>query len=419
MIKEIISCYLQQSGLLEISQHLSPRLEKRHLTAWKRNKQKVFADIIAACICGELKHPQKKGYSIGRDTKLMMKRTQTDSGNLLSFDFYNGLLSQPLIRTHEGLHGVYCAAYDFSDWFTRDLDKHFQFNRSYSFTDVLQVIPPETYDDKTSVEPSKEGIEEALQLNTFNIREKLYMWAIGEASQKQSGTLTQYYNKASSGRLYTKGVYGLQSLTKDMRQQVLKGYTCFDMNAAAYSILIGLCKNPDKYPTIKAYTEDRTTHRKQIANDTGATVDHVKECITALGFGSSITVSKIQKYNTKVNVPNDLIKKIKAHKFTVAFIKELGKLRTEITDKFELDEHQKTTLQEYKQKHGHYRGKYTAWFYQGYEVQALKAMQSILDEKQDCLLLHDGLYTKEQKNPVDFEQAIQKQTGLNIGIDLD
>ncbi|EGU35576.1 hypothetical protein VII00023_08729 [Vibrio ichthyoenteri ATCC 700023] len=413
MIKEIISQYLVNTGLLEIKTcHLSPRLN-RQISEWERTKKKAFADVIAEAITGEITHPQHAGYSIGRDYKVkMLKRVTVDGSKLMAFDFYNDLLQSPLYKRADGIQGVYSACYDFSPKFLNDLDQHFAFNRNYNFLDLPQQAIPTVYDEMTYMKPNTAAIESAVSDtgNGLDIRERLYIWAIGEAAKQSGGVLYQYYNESRSGRLYTKGAFGLQSLSKAMREIVLDGYTCFDMNTAAYSILLSKVNNPSKYPTIKAYTEDRTKYRNQIAKDTGADIDDVKTCITALGLGSSISVSNNPVHTTKVDAPDWAIKKIKAHKFTQAFISELTKLRTEITDNCcnqreldLLDAVKQDKIRDFYNKNGryprsvNYRGKFVSLYYQYYEMEALKAMRSITENKDDCLLLHDGLYTKTKK----------------------
>ncbi len=418
LIKKIISNYLCDSGLLDLPDYVtsSPQF-KNQVRAWNRNKKQAMADLISSCIVGERNHKKSSCYSISIGDKInFMKRTVLDGANLVSFDFYNDIIKIFYLK-EDAVHGAYTNGYEFNSFFLLDLEKHFNFKRDYSFLDLTKEKEPD-HVYTTQVEVSQSGIQEALNSNEFSIREKLYMWAISEAAHKQEGVLKQYYSKSDSGRLYTKGAFGFQSLSKAMRGFVLKGYQCFDMCTAAYSILLSKCKDRSKYPTIYAYTQKRTHYREQIAMETGADVEHVKTCITALGFGSSLSVSKNAKYTTKVDVPDRFIKKIKSHDFVVKFQKELKNLRVEITDKHLLP-HEKEKLEEIKSENRKYRGKFIAWYYQQYEIEALRAMQSVTEQPDNCLLLHDGLYTKTQKNPADFEDAISKQTGLSIKIDLE
>ena len=108
--------------------------------------------------------------------------------------------------------------------------------------------------------------------------------------------------------------------------------------------------------------------------------------------------------------------------------KELQEMRQEIVKARNLTKHEqriRDDIEKDLRKEAEQKGKsrvywkrhFMVWLYQTEENKALMIMRDLLSTPEECLLLHDGLYTQEAINPADFETAIQKQTGLNIKVD--
>ena len=161
-----------------------------------------------------------------------------------------------------------------------------------------------------------------------------------------------------------------------------------------------------------------------IADDTGESVEHIKTALTAMLFGSDLINS------VKSDIPQDIRENIAKHPLTVAMKNELSDLRQEVCKGRNLNQNEldkRNDIEKEKRdeatlankKRVYWKRHFMVWLYQSHEMKALQAMRSLTHEQDNCLLLHDGLYTKTDMPVGDFEAIIHNETGLSIKIDLE
>ena len=257
---------------------------------------------------------------------------------------------------------------------------------------------------------------------------RLTLFAIGMYSHLNGGTYPQYYRQNKTHRLYSIGSSSMQSVKREVREAALtaSGYNGYDMQVAAFSILLHFVPDRTAYVALDEYTRNRSYYRKLIADETGTDEKHVKTIITATLFGADAANDR-----TDLKIPTIQRRKIAGHQVVKQIKSELNQLKNEIVKKRNLGtnkaginlwQERKRIEREARQEatnksRCHWKRDWMVYLYQLHERLALDAMRSVLNEKDDCLLIHDGLYTKENISPDDFEKAIQNQTGLTIKID--
>ncbi|MGY3688007.1 hypothetical protein ACXAAV_15115 [Vibrio coralliilyticus] len=442
-ITNIIACYIVSTNLLEIEALPTHKAiywqngTARQTNNWNNKQKYEMALLVAECLIGSRNHRDTDlGYYLGNvapetprtGTSLRERFGQPNIGTSRTEGFvvFNDAFDV-FAETRAAISNAQPAAYDFTTSFKKKLNDLFPKTGNFSFLNLFQWQqhqPPE-HDVYSEVKLNQQAIENALNDPDVDLKdpEKWHLFAIYVYTNRNS-VFPQYYRRNKTNRLYTFGCFGLQSVSKRMRKIIFKGWHCYDMQAASYNILLSKIepKQLHKFPYLQQYAQDRKRYRQKIATDTQQPIEHVKTGLTAILFGSDLANS------VKSQIPKITRQAIAAHQLTEAMAKELQEMRQEIVKARNLTKHEqriRDDIEKELRKEAEQKGKsrvywkrhFMVWLYQTEENKALMIMRDLLSTPEECLLLHDGLYTQEAINPADFETAIQKQTGLNIKVD--
>lgn len=436
----IIASYLLSTDMLQIDS-VSPLMAThfegtRRRNEWNNNKRLEFCLLIAECLIGKREHIDTSlGYYLGtvKDRRKRFGHTTITLNHSKQktegFDFYNKAFNVFQVN-RRAIGYTQAAAFDFTPSFLKSLNNLFPKIGNFSFIKLFEWEPHQVpeHDVYTYIEPDLKFIEEELSRTESSLKntERWHLFAIYVFANKNNGLFPQYYRTNKTERLYTFGCFGLQSISKAMRNIVFNQYHCYDMQAAAYNILLSKVKSEQlhKYPSLLQYASDRQKYRQLIADDTGESVEHIKTALTAMLFGSDLINS------VKSDIPQDIRENIAKHPLTVAMKNELSDLRQEVCKGRNLNQNEldkRNDIEKEKRdeatlankKRVYWKRHFMVWLYQSHEMKALQAMRSLTHEQDNCLLLHDGLYTKTDMPVGDFEAIIHNETGLSIKIDLE
>ncbi|CAK1878053.1 hypothetical protein VCRA2110O135_200050 [Vibrio crassostreae] len=383
-------------------------------------KRTLFAEFIAGCVLGQhyYYYSEKQRYNdvfyLGSYDELKTTfGTIRKRGDVSLFDFWNDHLSlfNKKIKGSTGVSNGYSINGLFLGKLDAALKAHsFKFKKNKKDTPVHH----KKYTDKTSVVINKETTKTFIKSDADPF-ERLTALAFLEHSNNNT-VLNQFYSDKSkkTDRLNAIGLTSLQNVSKGVREALLSDYYCYDMDSAAFAILFGLAADKTIYPTIQRYIQETKTFRTEVAQQASATIKDVKLTFLMKSFGS--VLNQHNGAGSKI----DNLEQIKQSELFNDFINEYELLKRELIDSKRWDnkliELKRIEAVEIKKKGSgrvNYENKFIVWLYNHYEVKALKAMQGT---ETDCLLLHDGIYTKTKKNPIDLESEILNQTGLFIGV---
>ena len=179
-------------------------------------------------------------------------------------------------------------------------------------------------------------------------------------------------------RTYLKGL-NLQTTAKELRSAALAGQYSYDANCMVFALFASVAHTltGKPYETLLWYVHDRTTIRQDIADQTGLTVEEVKQTLTAAGFGQRAKGTN----NLKVIMTTDIGKKL---------IKEFRKASCVI-------------FKHFKQE-GTTRGKQLAKLFRTWETELMS--QFIKHSNQEAnLTIHDCVIFL---NPVNIKHVLPK-----------
>lgn len=243
------------------------------------------------------------------------------------------------------------------------------------------------------------------------------------------GTVPLYYHEANYGRLCLRG-NNLQLMKKEYRNEILKYYTCVDMDGSFFALLnnyIKLNGYKKETPFLDRFCSNSKEYRHKVHEDLlkdDPTVEYedVKRCFTAMGYGACVSVSQVSSA-IHFNKPNILIDNVgKNNKYTAerlashpdfkGLYEELSAIRKFIGKKIRAEAKKSgkneltnlagrvINLQEIPPK------KLTiaivTFLIHGMEVTTLKEVARFIQEKNPDdpnpigLLLHDGIYIENE-----------------------
>ena len=329
------------SGLIGLPTNHPIMARIRSAKAWHNAHRSRRALLVAECIINRMQNRHLKSadsFYLGNVVDLRDKfgrpRSPVTGERMEGFDVYNSSLdifymAKPAVNHQVG------AAWKFTDSFLSKLDRVIDINADYK---QLQRYfkphqTPTAFDEVSTLHFDTGAIMKAVEDEDNGLipRHRLTLFAIGVYSHLNQGVYPQYYRQNKTNRLYTIGSSSMQSVKREVRDHVLKGsgYHCYDMETAAFSILLHYVDNRKKYPAISAYIEHKKAQRIQVAIDTNADLElHVKPAITSVLFGA-----ELENRYSKVNIPETIRKKIGRHPIIKAIKSELSKLKNDVTKK--------------------------------------------------------------------------------------
>lgn len=406
---QFIAEYIQQSNILDIPNYKGAN--------YRKFKEQCSV-LIAECICNQNRHSQYSGaYDLGGYNNLKNLYGKTTKDNITykcAFNHYNEKLGlfTVVLSAAQGSHNT---AFKLSGWVEQKLNDHFGKVKDLKLTDYSDWQKYQCNDAElvTYIEPCISAIEAAYNNKSINIKYKLFMWSLVECSKHYKGKVYQYYRKSKKGRserLFTVGSFGLQFLKSDIIDIILKDYNEFDMNAAAYSILFSKSQNKSSYPNIQKYVDDVKSYRTGVAQRTNTTVKQVKLAFLHKSFDSSLN-SYTEAYRA---IGKDEVNRIKSDHDFKRFSAEFKKLKEELTNPKVANKEKLKFFKSSVDNGRQWKKYYLAWLYQSIEIQILLLMKSACKKPNDCLLMHDGLYTKHALNTV----AVQDTAKILLDIDI-
>ncbi|PKQ78101.1 hypothetical protein [Aeromonas sobria] len=395
---------------------LTPCITGRTLSAYKKHID-TYCWLIARCLNKQQNHNfVVNSFDLGGEkglTKLF--------GNNKSFGIINSIC-QAFESTGIFKQGKSNLAYKFNDRFLHNLNILVKADTVpvYDYKEWA-VWAPIKYDDTSvcSIEGNK--LTSMLYDPSISDIDRLYVWSLRESYTIHNNTIPQYYVKGGkTDRLFGVGPLSIQRLPRKIRHKVMADYYEYDLSAACYTILLNLSKDQSVYPTIQQYVKDVKGFRSLIANSTDATVDDVKAVLLHKSFGSSLS----SRSGIAQEISNTIINQLRTNKLYAAFSGELVHLKKELyklhPEKMEEFKNSRDVYPAGSKKAGQFKGTYSAtylcWLYQHHERKVIQLIRDELTDYDDCLLIHDAIYTKQQLDTVYLETLIKQKLNLDIKI---
>lgn len=112
------------------------------------------------------------------------------------------------------------------------------------------------------------------------------------ASLDKDDLFKQEIKQPVVNRVYLLGL-NLQQVKKEVRAAALSGQWAYDVNCAVFALFASVAHEltDTPYYNLYYYVHNRTEIRKFIADETGLTVDQVKQALISVGFGARAKVS--------------------------------------------------------------------------------------------------------------------------------
>lgn len=281
--------------------------------------------------------------------------------------------------------------------------------------DEIKKAPTWTATDyvlQTTVTPDLNSLRRAIRAPKYTVDERLYFWAYAEVTKYHNGKVPQFYKLGkNSERRINFGPLALQNKPKSVRDVVLAGYNKYDLNAAAFAMLLSQVDSA-KYPTIKSYIQNTKAIRNQIVQsklckDTGVCVADVKQVITGIGFGACLTsYGQLAK-----KVSQSIIAVIMFDPFMAQFKTEMDAMRAELFP----DAKQKISKDE-RANGTQTRQQKASLLAQSLEWQVINFIRQMTDNPTDCLLVHDEIYTVDTLDVHEMQKEIKAIFKIEVGI---
>ena len=229
-----------------------------------------------------------------------------------------------------------------------------------------------------------------------------------------NGAIMQHYQESESGRLYASGI-NLQNASKLTRRAALAGSYSYDIQNCHFAILNQQANRHGlTLPAIDHYLANKKEVRKQIAIDTGLSINKIKTCLIAVMYGASLTTCKDRAIPKTVGV--EKAKELMQHPLFNSIYQGVRKARKVILDNCPVVRGRlvnavgnRIVVKEAN------KAQQLAHLLQGVEALALiTVVPEIVD---DGLLLHDGFVTNRRLDPRVIEKAIKSATGYDLSLD--
>jgi hypothetical protein len=319
--------------------------------------------------------------------------------------------------------GRFSKSYKVSQWFLPKLDQILNNNHSNSAinTSLWHLYSYPTPHLTTYVKPSIPAMwARYKQLGTLDAtvsiyRQRAYLLSLIKCYEHHGDIVPQYYDTSARGvsdRLWTQGALGIQSMPTEVRDVVLSDYKEYDLNAAAYTILLGLSEDKSKYPYISLYCKDTSGFRTLISQHTPCTVKEVKLAFLHRSFGSSLG------YKTKIfSMLGSRLENLTSCEPFSKFVDEFDLLQDELLEQRKQEyETFKTKMLTKGEKSSKFKASFIASLYQSIELQMILVIREGLKDKDHCLLVHDAIYTTEDLDVGILSKKVKDQTGITITI---
>lgn len=284
---------------------------------------------------------------------------------------------------------------------------------------------PDSFDYTTSVTVNLD-----VDINDFNLTNSsrcvTERWLAIANELIEDNQLTQCWRRVDSGRHYSVGSCGIQSLPSSVREQVLVNHqhtVDFDAASARYYLQLAIRNDVDT-PALTYYVENKDSFRKALAQFLDIPLKISKQLITAMLFGAVIPsvnqamrkdayrsysiLSLFGDEDKALSMHEKLMSSILFKRF-VTDVFESRKLATKsgyrsVFDKFG-DEATKHPLNVKGIK------KQSAMAYQGFEAHALTVLVQHHDG--DVIPVHDQVYSNK---PISSKvlDAIEAETGFRM-----
>jgi len=369
--------------------------------------------LIAECITGDRKHGNNgNAYDVGGQSEILKRFNNQVAFNNLNIEMgvFTKLTSYSV--------GNYNKPYLLNQFWLRRLDEELTLNQTHKLSEsnkwheFVYSNPVTT----SSIDPDIAALTKLYYTYTDDtpqhIEKRNIIWALINC-YKHHGTIIQYYDLSSgiSGRYWTKGALGLQQQDRSIRNATLNQYTEYDMKAAAYAILLSLVRDKNKYPTISSYVANTEQARLRIALNSSTSTEQVKLVFLHQSFGSSLGHRNAIHGEVGTRALNAIKSEEEFELFRVEF-KEMTK---------ELKRTKASTYQQvrtYRQSINKktYSASFMAKLYQDIECKIACLIRDQLADKEDCLLLHDGVFTKETLDCNKLSLLIKQQLNIDIKI---
>jgi hypothetical protein len=265
---------------------------------------------------------------------------------------------------------------------------------------------------QTTVSPCMATLRRAIRAPGYTVDQRLYFWAYAEVTKYHNGSIPQYYRLGkNSERRINFGPLALQNKPKAVRDIVLGGYNKYDLNAAAFAMLLSQV-DASLYPHVQHYIRDTKVVRQQIVQSKlsvacGVELSDVKAVITGIGFGANLSgFGQLAK-----KVSQNIINVIMLDQFVAQFNVEMKALRLELYP----DAKQRLT-KEAKVDGEQTRQQQTSLLAQSLEFQVINFIRMMTENPTDCLLVHDEIYTVDILDVAELQSEIKTIYGIDVGI---
>nr|WP_075519052.1 hypothetical protein [Moritella viscosa]SHO17737.1 Putative uncharacterized protein [Moritella viscosa] len=374
-----------------------------------------YSLLIARCLCGLQHHNYNpSAYDLGGKVGLseLFKSDKV-------FHAMNNKC-QVFISTGDYKPGLSNMAYTINPIFLSNVNALVEAHTSATVTE-WPTYKPEHHDDYSVCTTSYHGLTTLLVDETTTAKERLYCWSLRESYSIHNNTIPQFYVKGKkTDRLFGKGPLAIGNIPNRVREHVLADYNEYDLSSACFTILLNLTGNKGNFPTIKNYVSDVRLFRILVAKQADVTVSDVKTVFLHKSFGSALTF----KTGIAKELSMTIVDSIRITPLFARFNDELKALKEELyllhPEKLE---HFKQSRDVYEDGHknegqfkGGYRATYICWLYQSFEIKIIQLIRNELANKDDCLLLHDAIYTKEILDKKTLERLVEMELQLKVKI---
>lgn len=252
---------------------------------------------------------------------------------------------------------------------------------------------PDHYDLLTYVTPDVNSLRHAIRAPGYTVDQRLYFWAYVKVTEYHDGKIPQFYKLGDNSARYRGfGPLDLQNKPKAIREMILKPYNKYDMNAAAFAMLLSRVDSKN-YPALTSYVNNTKQFRMSVLADVevyGVELEHIKLAITAVGFGSNLSpYSRLAK-----KMSNNILSVLRINPLISAIRNEMAQLREELG----LSKSQAGLLA------------------QELESSVMKFIRNTTLEPQHCLVVHDEIYTMDVLDTTELSAEINNIFNINVQI---
>jgi hypothetical protein len=294
-------------------------------------------------------------------------------------------------------------------------------------------------DYQSYIEIDIDQLLEAAQDPTIKTKTQRRAYLLALHLNKYGNVLLQQYQHTTFGkRLFAKTELGIQNLSKEVRSNILASYREVDIKASAQSILIQLSNNPENYPALQALVENVDGFRALLEAETNTSIKAVKEALLMVSFGSKLGYTA----KTKDIKPSEKVR-FNENEIFVQYKEEFSALSVELWELYSrVPEHKayadklyedslinedqskikgKTVKRSKEKQQQKTQERFLAYLFQRYETEAMRIIADTLprlNDIPDCLLVHDGIYVRDEGHLdlICYQNLIKVQLNLDLNL---